>query len=370
MTGGMAGESTPRRRWTFWRVLLSLFLYLWVAMILGAVAAGLAALLVYDEVTRPGKPGPSIQVTVPEGATGYQVGALLKDQGLLEYEGFFKLALKLDTVQKPIRHGIYDLPKGFSAKQLLELLQEGPSQHLGIGRVQITVPEGLSIAQAAKLFPNPDAFIEATSAPALIDRLGIQAESLEGFLMPNTYFFDEQPAEQEMVERMVAQFEKEYDRLVAEIPGAEEYDKLSVVTVASLVEEESRVDGERAKVAAVVYNRLKKSMPLGMDATLQYALGKYGQRMLAQDKEVDSPYNTYKYAGLPPGPIASPGVSSLRAALQPAQVDYLYFVSNADGKTHTFSSTFQEHDRAVARYRREISGQRRSLRQRQPNSGS
>ena len=117
-------------------------------------------------------------------------------------------------------------------------------------------------------------------------------------------------------------------------------------------------------VAAVIYNRLKKNMALEMDSTLQYALGKYGTRILDADKEVDSPYNTYRYRGLPPRPISNPGVASLRAAMDPAEVEYLYFVSNADGKTHTFSRTLREHNKAVARYRREIRQQRRAERSR------
>jgi len=161
---------------------------------------------------------------------------------------------------------------------------------------------------------------------------------------------------------MAAQFEKEYAALLEEIPGAAQRDIKEIVTVASLVEEEARVDEERPQIAAVIYNRLNKDMALQMDCTIQYALGKYGQRILYEDREVDSPYNSYLYLGLPPGPISSPGLASLRAAMHPAEVDYLYFVSNADGKTHTFSSTSSEHIRAVRRFRREIAPQRRALR--------
>jgi UPF0755 protein len=166
---------------------------------------------------------------------------------------------------------------------------------------------------------------------------------------------------------MVTQFEKEYEALLQEHPAARERSKLEIVTVASLVEEEARVDEERAIVAAVIYNRLSKGRPLEMDSTLQFALGKYGQRLLSEDKAVESPYNTYRKAGLPPGPISNPGVASLRAAMAPADMDYLYFVSNADGLTHTFSRTLKEHNAAVARYRKEIAVQRREQRQRTGN---
>lgn len=348
------------RRFHFWRAVVSLYLYVWMFLIVAAAAAGLVAVVVYDHVVQPGRAGPEIEVIVPKGASGHAVGGLLVEKGLLGYEGFFRLATKLDDTKRPILHGVYALPKGASALELLHILQEGPDRQLGVDAFRITIPEGLALEQAAQLVDRPQALLDAAQDPALLTRLGIQADTLEGFLMPNTYFFDAKPDEADLVERMVAQFEKEYAALVKEIPGADAYDKFAVVTVASLVEEEARVDSERPLVAEVIYNRLTQDMPLQMDSTLQYALGKYGQRMLEEDKEADSPYNTYTHAGLPPGPISNPGVASLRAALQPANEEYFYFVSNADGKTHTFSRTATEHEQAVAKYRREIATQRRA----------
>jgi UPF0755 protein len=180
--------------------------------------------------------------------------------------------------------------------------------------------------------------------------------------MPDTYFFDAPPRPEDLVERMFRQFQKVYAQLLREVPGAQAFNLLEVVTVAALVEEEAKTPEERPLVASVIYNRLDEEMPLQLDATLQYALRKYGQRMLDADKQVESPYNSYKYAGLPPGPIANPGVDSLRAALNPAKSEYLYFVSNADGRTHTFSKTLAEHNRAVARFNAEMAVQRREQR--------
>ena len=180
--------------------------------------------------------------------------------------------------------------------------------------------------------------------------------------MPNTYYFDEAPDSAKLLRRMLDQFKADFAVLQAEHPEAAA-DPVRVVTIASLIEEEARVDEERALVSSVIHNRLEQGRALQMDSTLQYALNKYGQRLLNEDKDVDSPYNTYKYPGLPPGPIANPGVASLRAALAPAESDFLYFVSNADGKTHTFSKTLREHEAAVAKFRREIREQRRELQQ-------
>ncbi|MBN2310045.1 MAG: endolytic transglycosylase MltG [Candidatus Hydrogenedentes bacterium] len=363
-----ADAGAPRKRSCLKRI-LRVCLYLFAFLLLAGVAVALGGYLVYDHVTRPGVPGEPVRVLVPEGATGRDAGRILCEAGLIEREEFLRLAIHLDTRGGTIKHGLYDLPKGLSPTQLLHLLYDGPNAGFSpdelAPELKVTVPEGLSLGQVAALFDDPEVFIEAASDPELMARLGIEADSLEGFLMPNTYYFDEKPSGRDVVERMVAQFEREYAALSAEIPGPPEQDLRRLVTVASLVEEEAVVDEERPLIAAVIYNRLERDMCLELDATLQYALGKYGQRMLNGDKEVDSPYNTYRHRGLPPGPICSPGVKSLRAAMAPAGEDYLFFVSNADGRTHTFSKTMSEHTAAVKRYRRAIAAQRRELRERE-----
>ena len=354
-------------------MLFRLFLFAVALTALAGVAAALAAFLGYRHITRPGVRGAEVRVTIPAGASGQDVARILAEQGLVEHELLFRAALRLDRSGKSIRHGRYALHRGLSALELLHILQQGKTVPLDPAEIpdelKVTVPEGLSIAQAAPLFEHPQAFTEAAAAPELIAGLGIEAPTLEGFLLPNTYFFDDKPTEREVVKRMAAQFEREYTALMDQVPPPTDYGKLEIVTVASLVEEEARVDDERAAVAAVIYNRLEKNMPLQLDTTLQYALDKYGQRVLYEDREVDSPYNTYRNAGLPPGPISSPGVASLRAALWPADVDYLFFVSNADGKTHTFSTTQAEHLEAVRRFRRAIAPQRRQSKSGQQQTG-
>jgi len=354
-------RAEERRRFRFWRWVASLFVYTAAASVLLVAVAACLGYVLYDHVTGEGIRGPAVSVSVPRGSTGADIARTLAEKGLIEHEGFFRLAQRLDRSGGIIRHGYYELNQGLSAAGLLRQLQAGPARPLEVDRVVVTIPEGLAIAQVAETRPDGADYVAAASRADLIARLELDAESLEGFLMPDTYFFDEEPTGDELVERQVGHFETVYANLVAEIPGAEDYDKLAIVTIASLVEEEARSDEERPLIAAVMYNRLEKGMPLQMDSTLQYALGKYGQRMLNVDKEVDSPYNTYRHTGLPPGPISSPGAASLRAALAPAQADYLFFVSNADGMTHTFSTTMAEHERAVARYRREIAQQRREL---------
>lgn len=341
------------------RRVFSIIAWFWGFAGIVAVGAATVGLTIFVRATYEGKAGPPVAFEVPKGARGADVGRLLAEQQLIEHEGLFRIALRLHPLTGAgIRHGIYELPQGYSAAQLLKELSAGPDRQFADEQFKLTIPEGLSIAQASTLFDNPALFAASAAEPELLAKAGVEAENLEGFLMPNTYFFNQKPGEKEAVARMVEQFKEDYAKLLQEIPAAAQYDLKQVVTVASLVEEEAKLDDERPIVASVIYNRMRAGMPLQMDSTLQFALGKYGERLLDEDKQVKSPYNTYKNPGLPPGPISSPGIQSLRAAMQPADTPFLYFVSNADGKSHTFSRTLQEHNAAVARYNREMKSQR------------
>jgi UPF0755 protein len=355
---GVSAEHTPppKKRLVWWLKLL--FALVFLAVLLMAATA-LAGYLLYDHITQPRQGGEVIEFFVHEGATGNEVGALLAQQGFLEHEVFFKIAIRLTPSSDTIRHGTFELPKGESAVQLLTRLRTEKPKIIAPTTVKITMPEGLSLAQMAQTRTDPEAFLAAVKAIDAQATFGVNTSSIEGFLMPNTYFFAEEPSEEELVQRMVEQFQKDYTTLMQQYPSKISENPIEVLTIASLIEEEARLDEERALVSAVIHNRLKKNMRLEMDSTLQYSLGKYGQRLLNSDKAVDSPYNTYMHSGLPPGPISNPGVKSIEAALHPAEVDYIFFVSNADGNTHTFSATLREHNVAVAKFRREIKEQRK-----------
>ncbi len=347
------------------RFILRFFLALIMLVVTGGILAATGGYLVYQYVTGAGVPGEPVAVTIPEGVTGRQAGGLVADAGLVEHELFFRLAMRLDKSGATIKHGEHLIPRGSSPAEVLRYLQQPPKG--APGEFKITIPEGLTIAQIAERTPDPAGFLAAIAARTPQEAAGIEAPSLEGFLMPNTYHFDAPPTGEQLVQQMLQQFRGDWAALSAEFPEAA-HDPLRVITIASLIEEEARVEEERALVSAVIHNRLKSNRPLQMDSTLQFALNKYGQRLLDADKQVDSPYNTYKYPGLPPGPISNPGRASLRAALAPADVKYLYFVSNADGKTHTFSNTLKEHEAAVAKFRKEIREQRRELREQAESS--
>jgi UPF0755 protein len=336
----------------------------WTASSLVAIAALVVVLgfAVVQTVRGPGVQGDPVVVTVPEGMSGREVAKLLAEQGLVDHEILFRIALRIDESGETIKHGSHRVPEGAAPLEILRILQQPPNPSLDANKYKFTVPEGLTVRQIAELMPDPEAFLAEVSGIPMKDEFGIDAPGPEGFLMPNTYFFDEPPTSALLLRRLLDQFKSDYAQLQAEFPEAAK-DVFKVVTIASLIEEEVRTDGERPLVSSVIHNRLEKGRALEMDSTLQYVLNKYGQRLLNGDKEVDSPYNTYKYAGLPPGPISNPGLKSLRYALAPADTDYLYFVSNADGKTHTFSKTLREHEAAVAKFRREIREQRRELQQ-------
>lgn len=361
MTPPQETPPQPKRRYRWLGIALAVF---FTMAVLIAAVAGVAAFIVYDNLEREGTAGEVVRVTIPRGASGERIGTILHEAGLVAQPVYFRLAARMQP-EGIIRSGHYDLPQGLSARQLLELLYAGPSEEDLGDQIRVRIPEGWPLDVLARQFDDPKAFLEAARDPELITTLGIEAETLEGFIMPDTYFFTEEPDPAALVARAVRQFQRTWERLAAEYPeAAAELGPLRAVTIAALIEREARTDEERAKVAGVIFNRLARRMTLDMDSTLQYLSGRWGERVLNADKDIVSPYNTYRNPGLPPGPIVSPGEASLRAALNPAEHDYLYFVSNADGITHTFSRTLQEHNRAVARFRQEIAVQRAEQRAR------
>jgi len=197
-----------------------------------------------------------------------------------------------------------------------------------------------------------DEFVEAAGNAALIGRLDPDAEDLEGYLFPDTYPFPRRTTAADVVRAMVAGFERAFDAELRAAAASRGMTVREVVTLASLIEKETAAADERTLVSAVYHNRLRIGMPLQCDPTVIYALmlsGRWNGNIRRQDLQIDSPYNTYRYAGLPPGPIAGPGRAALVAALDPVDVKYLYFVSRNDG-THVFATTLAEHNRNVARW--------------------
>jgi UPF0755 protein len=231
-------------------------------------------------------------------------------------------------------------------------------EHVAKGDVYkrlLTFAEGLTIAEMAKVFADrgfgtAEEFAQAAADPSPIRDLDPKALDLEGYLFPETYALPRNTPAADVVKQMVALFKQSFD---AELRNAASVAGLSIreiVTLASLVEKETAQASERPLVAAVYRNRLLQHMPMQADPTVIYALqkaGRYNGNIRRDDLQMDSPYNTYRYPGLPPGPIASPGLAALQAAVRPANVSHLYFVSRNDG-THVFADTLAEHNRNVA----------------------
>lgn len=304
---------------------------------------------------RPAATGELVRFTVPPGATVRQVADTLAARGLIGSPLAFRLQARLTGGDRTIRAGVYEVPMGTGTSDLLARLREGR-----VAVLRVTVPEGLTLEEQAGLVAeryglDAEAFRAAARDPVLRDRLGIPLPSVEGFLLPETYTLPLPTSAEALVGAMVAGFERRWTPAWQARADTLGLSRLEVVTLASIVEGEARHDEERAVIAGVYTNRLRRRMALQADPTVQYAIqlatGRRKARLYFRDYAFPSLYNTYLRPGLPPGPVNSPGAKSLAAALYPAEVPYLYFVALADGHHH-FSRTLAEHNRAI----REIRG--------------
>jgi len=262
------------------------------------------------------------------------------------------LYLKTSGVTGGLKAGKYNLRSDMPFPELVSQLEMGPE----IKFVKLVVPEGLNIEQTAgqvgKLthVSAEDFLAAATPDTVRPDILPDDISTLEGFLYPTTYFIEEKDTPESVVLRIVGQFTKQFQK--QDVAKAAELGRTpyEILIIASMIEEEAKADDERTKISAVIHNRLKQGIALGIDATTQYAVRKYsGQPLTKSDLESDSPFNTRKRAGLPPTPISSPRASSINAALNPASESYLYYVLGADCVHHTFTTNSADFIRAKAR---------------------
>lgn len=299
---------------------------------------------------------PTERVTIPAGASFSAITDTLVRRGILDSPRWFRLAARAGQGDRRIKSGTYDLPRGASAWWILRTLQTGRSV-----LTRITVPEGFTIAELAALAESElgvpaDSVRAAARDTSLLRQFGVDAPSFEGFLRPETYFVPLTVTGRALVRQMAEAFQSawnpEWDRR-AEALGLS---RTGFVTLASIVEGEARVADERPVIAAVYLNRLRIGMPLQADPTVQYAIqlrtGARKPRLLLRDYDLDSPYNTYQIAGLPPGPVGLPGQAALEAVAHPANVPWLFFVASDSGR-HEFSRTYAEHLRAIRRIRQE-----------------
>lgn len=325
-----------------------------VLLLVGAAGSALAARIVWARLSEPyrGYDVAEQFVVVPSGSSTAAITRRLVEAGIVRDAWTFRAALWWTDRSRALQAGEYRFDVPMSPVEVVQKIARGD-----IFTLRITFREGLTIREMADVyaaggFGAAPAFIEAASHPASIADLDPEAEDLEGYLFPETYAVPRRAPAATVVAMMVDRFRVVYGEELRQSAATQGLTSRQVVTLASLVEKETGDPTERPLVAAVYRNRLRIGMGLQADPTVVYALqraGRYDGNIRRQDLSMDSPYNTYRYSGLPPGPIAAPGEASLRAALMPAQVDYLYFVSRNNG-SHAFARTLAEHNRNVREF--------------------
>jgi UPF0755 protein len=325
-----------------------------VALLIVVVLAGVGAYLLYSRVRAPfrGYTSDEQLVSVPSGLGTASIGRRLIDAGVVRDDITFRAALWLSGDARRLQAGDYRFDRPMSALEVIDKIARGD-----VDVQTLTFPEGLTIAEMAELFANSGlgtgaSFVTAARNTALIEDIDPAAKDLEGYLFPDTYALPHGTDAAALVRLMVAQFRSVVTDGLRADASAHGLSVRQLVALASMVEKETSRPDERKIVASVYLNRLREGMAMQCDPTVIYALaraGRYTGNLRRDDLMFDSRYNTYRYPGLPPGPIAAPGRASLEAAARPEPTGYLYFVSRNDG-SHEFARTLTEHNRNVQKY--------------------
>ena len=292
-----------------------------------------------------------VVVVVKPGMGARAVGALLQRKGLIRSQWHWRWLVARGGVPKP---GTYAVAATERPESMLRRMVAGAT-----ATVNVTFPEGFTVVQIAdrlarrRIIQDPESFVNVakTRGAELFPQLG-GSPNLEGFLFPDTYAISVDANDEQILRQMVANFERRWAEALEETGVRPDLSQPEIVVIASLIERETRTPKDRPLVAGVIRNRLAAGQKLEIDATVQYARGQHKKRLFYKDLEVDSPYNTYRNAGLPPGAICNPGYAALLAALKPARHDFFYYVLGRDRRNHEFSKTFEEHKRRIAEIRR------------------
>ena len=327
-------------------------LYILLACIALVLIGALAVLIHYSStpINPYGNKDATVLVDIPTGSSFVKVTEILNKAGLIKSRYLFYYLALTKQATRSIRAGEYEFSDSMTPGAVIDKLLRGE-----VKLYPITIPEDFTTKQIAERLMK-DRLIDEKEFFALsvnrdfLSSLGIKAKSIEGYLFPNTYYFDRSMSTRQIMKKMVYEF---WNRVTPEmVKRAEElgFDLNQFVTFASIVGKESGNQPEKKTISAVFHNRLKKRMPLQSDPTAVYDLENFSGKVRRSHLKRKSPYNTYIIRGLPPGPIANPGIDSLNATLNPEQVNYLYFVSRKDG-THQFSSSLDMHNKATNQYR-------------------
>ncbi len=296
-----------------------------------------------------GNPSQVTVLDISEGASFSEVAQRLRQQNLVKNDWAFAWMGRLVGSDRKIIPGEYEFHGGMDPSTILRKITKGE-----VIQYAVTIPEGFSVRQIADLLQEQrladrEAFLRFTKDPVFIQTLSLSVDDLEGYLFPDTYQFARHMEPQRVIATMVSRFKQavttEHQERAMEL-GLSMH---QVVTLASVVEKETAQPDERTLISGVFHNRLRKKIPLQSDPTVIYALNEFDGNLRKKDLSIESPYNTYRVLGLPPGPIANPGSAAIHAALYPAPTEYLYFVSRNDG-SHEFSTTLAEHNHAVRKY--------------------
>ncbi len=325
-----------------------------VVVVLGCVALAGLGYWTRVQLQPVSASGEAVIVEVERGHGASEISQQLEAAGLVRNARALQIYLVYSGLGKGLKAGYYELSAAMSGIQIAEKLVAGKT-----GSKRVTVPEGLRLDEIAERVAdsglvNAAEFMAAATPAALAGQVSfaLPRGSVEGYLLPETYEFRLDAGAETIVRRMAGELDKQFATPNAEAIEASGLSLHEIITLASLVEREAKVAVDRAKIAGVLTNRLTIGMKLQCDATVQYALAEHKSRLTFEDLKVDSPYNTYLHKGLPPGPIAAPGIASLQAALEPAETDALFYVARADG-SHVFTRTYEEHKAAIRQIRGE-----------------
>lgn len=307
----------------------------------------------------------AVEFIIERGASTSQIAAKLKEQNLIKNETVFKLLSKINGYDGTYKSGTHLVSSDLSYDEMMRVLSSNPATR------KVTIPEGKTFTQIVdilynnKIIKDKAKFIETANTADFdydfLKNLPERKYRLEGYLFPDTYEYDYNASDREIIVKMLDNFDKKfktkYRDMIANLPVEMDMDK--VVIMASIIEREAKDPDDRHIIAGVLYNRLKSKdaslRKLQVDASIQYILlkttGSYKERLLYEDLEVDDPYNTYLYEGLPPGPICCPGEASIKAAVNPDDTPYYYYVAKNDGSGgHAFAKTYKEHQANIKKY--------------------
>jgi len=348
------------------------FIIIWsILAVLIMAAAVLAGSAIY--IRQMLQPVPAaeeaVRIEIPGGSGSAQIARILERQGVIRDARIFSYYLKYKRQGARFQAGLYDMTPGMTLDAIIDMLNKGMVvKEKGI---KLTVPEGFTVKQiadkaGAQFGLDPAVFIKASNQSAAFTadvfqhipddpRLG---NRLEGYLFPETYEWEKDIKAEEMIDKMMLELDKKLSALPdgwQQAMALHGHTFHQMMTVASLIEREAALDEERPLISSVIHNRLKKGMALQIDATIQYLFDKPKERLFEKDLQLESPYNSYLHTGLPPGPIASPSLASIKAAIYPADTNYFFYVTKKDGsKAHSFAETFEQHQRNNAESKKNV----------------